>query len=132
MWIFTWSSLPLRSSARSYSYALRRAFGVLRRAPAPRRPQLSSSSTVGPRAPPATRKGRHVGVGGRAAQRVHRDLQGGVEIPAVDGVDLLLDAAHLLGRLVGVVHRQLGEAIEQRADLGDAVLDVALDVLGRV
>ena len=38
----------------------------------------------------------------------------------------------LVGGLVGVVHRQLVEAVEQRAGLGDAVLDVAPDVLGRV
>ena len=35
----------------------------------------------------------HVGVGRRAAQRVHRDLERRVEVPAVDGVDPLLDAA---------------------------------------
>ena len=73
-----------------------------------------------------------VRVGRRAAQRVHRVLERGVEVPAVDRVDLLLHAAELVGGLVGVVHRQLVEAVEQRPDLGDAVLDVALDVLGGV
>ena len=34
---------------------------------------------------------RDVGVGGRAAQRVHRDLERRVEVPAVDRVDPLLD-----------------------------------------
>ena len=75
---------------------------------------------------------RDVGVRRWAAQRVHRDLERRVEVPAVDGVDLLLDAGELVGGLVAVVHRQLVEAVEQRADLGDPVLDVALDVLGRV
>ena len=40
--------------------------------------------------------------------------------------------AELLGGLVGVVGGQLVEAVEQRLGLGDAVLDVALDVLGLV
>ena len=74
----------------------------------------------------------HVGVGRRAAQRVHRVLERGVEVPAVDRVDLLLDARELIRGLLGVVHRELVEAIKQGADLRDAVLDVALDVLGRV
>ena len=38
---------------------------------------------------------RHVGVGGRAAQRVHGLLELGVEVPGVGVVDLLLQLAHL-------------------------------------
>ena len=59
-------------------------------------------------------------------------LKRGVEVPAVHGVDVLLYPRELVGRLVGVVHRELVEAVQQRADLGDAILDVALDVLGLV
>jgi hypothetical protein len=46
-----------------------------------------------------------------------------------DGVDLRLQLGELVGRLVGVVHRQLVEAVEQRAHLGQALLDVAAHVL---
>ena len=86
------------------------------------------------RDPPAlaTGEGGDVGVGGRAAQRVHRVLERGVQVPAVDGVDLLLYPGELVGGLLGVVHRQLVEAIEQRPHLGDSVLDVAAHVLGGV
>ena len=73
-----------------------------------------------------------VGVGGGAAERVHRVLERRVEIPPVDRIDLLLDARELVCGLVGVVHRQLVEAVEQGPDLGDPVLDVPLDVLGRI
>ena len=73
-----------------------------------------------------------VGVAGREAQRVHRRVELGVEVPGVGGVDLLLQAAELVGGLVGVVGGQLVEAVEQRADLGDALLDVAAHVLGLV
>ena len=45
---------------------------------------------------------------------------------------LRLELAELLGGLVGVVGGQLVEAVEQRLGLGDAVLDVALDVLALV
>ena len=75
---------------------------------------------------------RDVGVAGRQAQRVHRVLELRVEVPGVGGVDLVLEARHLVGGLVGVVHRELVEAVEQRLRLGDAVLDVALDVLALV
>ena len=41
-------------------------------------------------------------------------------------------ARELVGGLLGVVHRQLVEAVEQRLGLGDALLDVAAHVLGLV
>ncbi len=74
----------------------------------------------------------HVGVRRRQAQRVHRVFELRVEVPGVGRVDLRLDLAELLGGLIGVVGGQLVEAVEQRLRLGDAVLDVALDVLGLV
>ena len=73
-----------------------------------------------------------VGVGRRQAQRVHRVLELRVEVPRVGGVDLRLQTRELVGGLVGVVGGELVEAVEQRLGLGDAVLDVALDVLGLV
>ena len=74
----------------------------------------------------------HVRVRRRQAQGVHRVFELGVEVPRVGRFDLRLDLAELLGRLLGVVGRQLVEAVEQRLGLGDAVLDVALDVLALV
>ena len=46
-----------------------------------------------------------LGVAGRAAQRVHRDLERAVQLPALLGVDLVLQRAHLVhqrGHLVVV------------------------------
>ena len=74
----------------------------------------------------------HVRVAGREPQRVHRDLERGVEVPGVGGVDPLLEPRELVGGLVGVVGRQLVEAVEQVAQVAHAVLDVAAHVLGRV
>jgi hypothetical protein len=69
------------------------------------------------------------GVGRREPQRVHRLVELGVEVPGVGGVDPVLQPRELVGRLVGVVRGELVEAVEQRAHLGDAVLDVAAHVL---
>jgi hypothetical protein len=58
-------------------------------------------------APPlAARELCHLGVVGRAAQRVHRQIDFGVEIPQPLGLDLVLQLGHLVGGLVGVVHRE--------------------------
>ena len=73
-----------------------------------------------------------VGVGRREAQRVHGLVEAGVEVPGVDGVDALLERGELVGRLLGVVHGQLVEAVEHVLDLAHAVLDVAAHVLGLV
>ena len=82
--------------------------------------------------PLAAGERRDVRVAGRAAQRVHRLVDHRVEAPGVGGVDLLLQPRELVGGLVGVVGRQLVEAVEQVAQLADAVLDVAAHVLGLV
>ena len=55
----------------------------------------------------------HVGVVGRAAERVHRLLDLAVEIPQALGLDLVLQPRHLVGGLVGIVHRQLVVAVER-------------------
>ena len=74
-----------------------------------------------------------VGVRRRAAQRVHRQLELGVDVPRVGVVELLLELAHLLHQLVGVVGRHLlGDLVEPlqlRLGLGDRLLDVAEDGL---
>ena len=81
----------------------------------------------------ATGEAGDVRVGRRAAERVHRLLELAVEVPGVLVVDLLLELAHLLHELVGVVGRQLlGDLVvlvEQLLGLGDALLDVAEDRL---
>ena len=88
--------------------------------------------------PLASRELRHVGVGGRQPQRVHRDLEGALEVPCARRVDLVLQVG-LLGQervKVGVRVAEGGahlvEPLEQGLRLGDAVGDVAHHVLGRV
>ena len=60
-----------------------------------------------------------VGVGGREPQRVHRDLELAVEVPAVHRVDLVLELRLLAEQLVevgvGLPHRRadLLEPVEQ-------------------
>jgi hypothetical protein len=67
-----------------------------------------------------------VGVRRRAAQRVHRDLDGAVEVPAVAGVDLLLQLGLLLHQLV---HLGVGSCPRPSSSRlprsGDELADVA-------
>ena len=74
-------------------------------------------------------------VGRRAAQRVHRLLELGVDVPRVGGVELLLELAHLVHQLVGVVGRhQFGDLVvpvELALDR-HALFDVLADGLGLV
>ena len=74
----------------------------------------------------------HVGIVGRAAQRVHRLIDLAVEIPEACGLDLVLQFGHLVGGFVGIVHRQFIVAIEDRLLLGDAQHDVLAHGLGGV
>ena len=91
-------------------------------------------------APLAARERRDVGVRRRQPQRVHRELEPRVEVPGVGGLDLVLDLAllvedlvHLLGRqLLAELRVDLVVARQQRADLGDAFLDVAEHGLRRI
>ncbi len=62
----------------------------------------------------AARELRDVGVVGRAAQGVHRLVDLAVEIPQALGVDLVLQAPHLVRRLVRVVHGEFVVAVEDR------------------
>ena len=72
---------------------------------------------------------RHVGVG--ALQRVHRLRQLAVQIPAVLGVDLVLELAHLVHELVeirvGIGH--LGADLVETLNFGQNVGERHLDVL---
>ena len=76
-------------------------------------------------------------IAGRSAQRVHRLLELGVQIPRVCRVDLLLQRAHLGEQRVevgvGVGHQRgdLVEPIDLRLDR-DALLDVLEDGLGLI
>ena len=66
----------------------------------------------------AAREGVGHGVVGRAAQRLHGDVDLAVEVPEALGVDLVLEAGHLVGGLVGVVHGELVVALEDGAFAG--------------
>ncbi len=76
--------------------------------------------------------GRDLGVVGRAAQGLHRDVDLGVEIPEVLAVDLVLERGHLVGGLVGIVHRHFVVAVEDGLFRRDALHDVLADGLGLV
>ena len=86
----------------------------------------------------AARERGDVGVVGRAAQRVHRDLDVALEAPRVGRRDLVLELGLQRADLVVVgvglgPHRHdLVVAVDDRLHRGDAVHHVALDVLGRV
>ena len=81
---------------------------------------------------------RDVGVVGRAAERVHRDVDVAFEVPGVGGGDPVLERGLLAADrvVVGVGVGPLGHdrvvLVDQGLDLVDAVEHVALDVLGRV
>ncbi len=84
----------------------------------------------------AARELRHVGVGGRQTERVHRHLDLVVEVPQVVRVDLFLHARltgeqlvhrRVLHRL-GEHHRDVLEFLEKRALRLHRELDVAFDV----
>ena len=72
----------------------------------------------------AARQLGDVGVVGRAAQRVHRQVDLAVEIPQVLAVDLVLQLGHLVGGLVRIVGGDLVVAVEDRLLGGDALHDV--------
>ena len=74
----------------------------------------------------------YVGVVGRTAQRVHRLIDLAVEVPEPGGLDLVLQLGHLVGGLVGIVHRQFVVAVEDRLLLGDAQHDVLAHALGGI
>ena len=86
----------------------------------------------------AARELLDIGVGWRAAQRVHGDLDGAAEVPAIAGVDLLLQLALLGDQLVHVgvgVGEGVGHLLEARQHLGHlagAIHDVAQHILGGV
>src|SRR6266545_2982635 len=85
----------------------------------------------------ASRERGHVGIAGGAAQGVHRDLHGAVEIPTVGGLDRVLHPRLLLEDFLHLrrIHRlaesdvDLVEAREEPAHFGHAVLHVAAHVL---
>src|ERR1039457_3750639 len=78
----------------------------------------------------------HVGVGGWAAQRVHGQFKLAVEVPAASVFQLLVKSAHLGEQLIRIVGRhQLSDLVvplQQRLDVGYALLDVAKDRLALV
>ena len=95
-------------------------------------------SAEGHPAPLATGQGGHVGVVGRAAERVHGDLDVALEVPGVGDGDLVLElglqCADLLvvGVRVGPHGHDLVVPLDEVPNRADAVHHVAQDVLGRV
>ena len=89
-------------------------------------------------APLAARERRHVAVALGQAERVHRPVERRVEAPGVGAVDLLLHLRLLgeqrveVGVRLGELRRDRVEAVEQVAQLADAVLDVLAHVPRRV
>ena len=83
-------------------------------------------------APLAAREPGDVGIARRQAQRVHRRVEHRVEVPGVGRVDLVLQPSELVRGLVRVVGGDLVVAVDELAQLANAVLDVAAHVLGLV
>ncbi len=98
---------------------------------------LQQEAAEGDAAALAARELGHVRIARRAAQRVHGDLDGAVELPAVAGVDLLLQLAllgdelvHLVvAELLGEARRDRLEAVDERLGRRHPLHDVAGDVL---
>ena len=67
---------------------------------------------------------RHLGAVGRAAQRIHRLIDLGIEIPQALGLDLVLELGHLVGGLVGIIGGEFVVAVEDRLLRRDALHDV--------
>ncbi len=82
--------------------------------------------------PLAAGKLRHLGIVGRAAQRIHRLIDLGVEVPQSLGLDLVLQLGHLVGGLVGIVHRQLVVAVDDRLLRRHPLHDVLAHRFGRI
>jgi hypothetical protein len=86
----------------------------------------------------AARDLRDIGVVGRAAEGLHRDLDVALDVPGVRRVDPVLECCLLRadGLVVGVGLGPPGHdrvvLVDEVPDRGDAVHDVALHVLGRV
>ena len=109
--------------------------------------RLVEQQQVGPREQQAAQgdaasltagENRHVGVPRRQTQRVHRDLEGPLEVPGPGRVDLRLEV-RLLGEQrvdvgIGLAESRadLVEPVHQGLDLTDTLGHVARDVLGRV
>ena len=80
----------------------------------------------------AAGKLRHLGIVGRAAQRIHRLIDLGVEVPQSLGLDLVLQLGHLVGGLVGIVDRQLVVAVDDRLLRRHPLHDVLAHRFGRI
>ena len=73
------------------------------------------------------RKAVDVGIVGRATQRLHRDVDLGIQIPQVFRVDLVLQLGHLVGGLVRIVHGKFVVTVKDRLFLGHALHHVFTD-----
>ena len=74
----------------------------------------------------AAGEGRDVGVVGRAAERVHRDVDVALEVPGVGGVDLVLERG-----LLGADRLVVGVGLGPLGHDGVVLVDEGLDLGGR-
>ena len=99
---------------------------------------LEEQAAQGDAALLAAGQDRDVGVVGRTAQRVHRDVDVPLEIPGVGRVDPVLEGRLLradrlvIGVGIGPLCHHGVVLLDQAMDLADAIEDVALDLLRRV
>jgi hypothetical protein len=101
---------------------------------------LQQEAAQGHAADLAARQRRDVGIPRGNAERVHGDLDGAVEIPAIGGLDGVLHPGLLLEQLLHLiaVHRlaeagiDLVEARQESPHLAHAFFDIAAHVLGGV
>ena len=101
---------------------------------------LQEQAAEGDTAALAAGKGAHVGVGRRAAQRVHGDLHLVVQLPGIHRLDAILHPTLLLQELLhligfqgrGETRADFLEAVEQGARFRYRLLDVAAHALRRI
>ena len=74
----------------------------------------------------------HIRLVERAAQRVHRLIDLGIEIPQPLGLDLVLQLGHLVGGGVGIIGSNLVVAVDDGLLRGDALHDVVADGFLRI
>ena len=79
-----------------------------------------------------TREGCNIGIAIRATERIHRLVDLAVEIPKPLRLDLVLQGRQFIGCLIGVVGRNLVEAIEQSLLFRNPIHHIAADILGGI
>ena len=79
-----------------------------------------------------TRQLGHIGITHRTPQCIHRHLDLTVQIPKVLSVNYVLEAGHLLSRLLGIVHGNFIVTVQQRALVRHPFHHITQHVLFRI